>query len=128
MGSYLQHYVRNASCEAAVLGCPPGGYASAAGPRRVIWPAMIMRSIEPIAGLPRIRIRIRPLFDYGAVKPRRTIGSNHLRFAGPEHALGEGLGRRPVRLLELFLGAGEERVVDGGREVIRAIGVQPRSR
>src|SRR5207247_2605961 len=40
-----------------------------------------------IAGLPRIRIRIRPLFEYGSARAGRTIGSNHLRFAGPEHAL-----------------------------------------
>ncbi len=52
-------------------------------------PATIMRRIEPIAGLPRIRLRVRPTHDYG--KPCHAIaGSNHIRFVGS--------GPDPVRL------------------------------
>lgn len=52
-------------------------------------PATIMRRIEPIAGLPRIRLRVRPTHDYG--KPCHAIaGSNHIRFVGS--------GPDPIRL------------------------------
>src|SRR5262249_28328407 len=47
---------------------------------RIFRPTMLMRRIEPLVGTPRIRIRLRPRFDYGALEPTRTIGSNHLRF------------------------------------------------
>ncbi len=42
-------------------------------------PAQIMRIIEPIAGLPRITIRVRPTFDYG-LPARGRAGSNHIRY------------------------------------------------
>ena len=44
-------------------------------------PATIVRRIEPLSGLPRIRLRVRPTHDYG--KPCHPIaGSNHIRFVG----------------------------------------------
>jgi GH15 family glucan-1,4-alpha-glucosidase len=49
---------------------------------RIFRPPMIVRRIEPIAGRPRMTIRIRPGFDYGSVVPAVSIGSNHLRFIG----------------------------------------------
>ena len=54
---------------------------------RVFRPMMLMRRIEPLAGTPRIRIRVRPRFDYGAIEPTRTFGSNHMRFLSPTTAL-----------------------------------------
>jgi len=54
---------------------------------RVFRPAMLVRRIEPIEGRPRVRIRVRPRFDYGASAPTRIIGSNHLRFCGGEMTL-----------------------------------------
>lgn len=45
-------------------------------------PPMIVRRIEPVSGRPRICVRIRPTFDYGASKPEISIGSNHVRFIG----------------------------------------------
>ncbi|MEQ1438961.1 glycoside hydrolase family 15 protein [Fontimonas sp. SYSU GA230001] len=50
-------------------------------------PQMIVRSILPLAGSPRIRVRIRPSFDYGQTAPTITRGSNHLRYVGPERTL-----------------------------------------
>lgn len=50
-------------------------------------PPGIIRRIEPVTGHPRIKIRVRPTFDYGATKPRVSIGSNHLRFLGDERVL-----------------------------------------
>ena len=50
-------------------------------------PQMIVRRIAPIDGTPRIRIRARPHFDYGKVKPTTTCGSNHVRYIGDKFAL-----------------------------------------
>ncbi|MGH8213612.1 MAG: trehalase-like domain-containing protein, partial [Rhodanobacteraceae bacterium] len=47
---------------------------------RIFHPMQIVRRVRPIAGSPRIRLRLRPLTGYGARKPERTFGSNHLRF------------------------------------------------
>ena len=46
-------------------------------------PTMIVRTIERLSGEPRIRIRLRPRFDYGARRPEVTRGSNHVRYVGP---------------------------------------------
>jgi GH15 family glucan-1,4-alpha-glucosidase len=54
---------------------------------RVFNPPQIFRRIEPIAGLPRIAIRVRPTFNYGVPSATRAIGSNHIRFSGGADAL-----------------------------------------
>jgi GH15 family glucan-1,4-alpha-glucosidase len=45
-------------------------------------PPMLVRRLEPVAGRPRVTIRLRPTFDYGAHKAKLTSGSNHARFFG----------------------------------------------
>jgi len=54
---------------------------------RVFRPSMLVRRIEPIAGLPVLSIRIRPLSGYGQHRPQRTFGSNHIRYVGPNLVL-----------------------------------------
>jgi GH15 family glucan-1,4-alpha-glucosidase len=54
---------------------------------RLFNPPQIFRRIEPAAGLPRISIRARPTFNYGGPWASRSIGSNHIRFAGGADAL-----------------------------------------
>jgi GH15 family glucan-1,4-alpha-glucosidase len=49
---------------------------------RVFNPPQLFRRIEPVAGLPRIRIRLRPTFNYGQPFANRALGSNHIRYAG----------------------------------------------
>ena len=49
---------------------------------RVFNPPQIFRRIEPAAGLPRIRIKVRPTFNYGQPCTNRAQGSNHIRYAG----------------------------------------------
>ena len=49
---------------------------------RVFNPPQIFRRIEPIAGLPRIKIRVRPTFNYGGPCATAAIGSNHIRYTG----------------------------------------------
>ena len=50
-------------------------------------PTTLVRRIRPIRGSPRIRIRLRPRFDYGARAPDVTHGSNHVRYTHPGQAL-----------------------------------------
>ncbi len=45
-------------------------------------PPQIMRRIEPVAGLPRIAIRVRPTHDYGRPTTNVVVGSNHIRYVG----------------------------------------------
>src|SRR3954465_9616670 len=47
---------------------------------RIFHPMSLVRTIRPLEGAPRIRLRLRPLVGYGARTPERTFGSNHLRF------------------------------------------------
>src|SRR5258707_264952 len=47
---------------------------------RIFRPMMLIRRIEPLSGMPRIRVRMRPRFEYGAVTPTVTHGSNHIRY------------------------------------------------
>jgi GH15 family glucan-1,4-alpha-glucosidase len=49
---------------------------------RIFNPSQLYRRIEPIAGLPRIRIRVRPTFNYGQPFTSRALGSNHIRYSG----------------------------------------------
>jgi GH15 family glucan-1,4-alpha-glucosidase len=50
---------------------------------RTFRPAQIVRRIRPVMGSPRIRIVLRPRFDWGKGVPHQTQGSNHLRFVAP---------------------------------------------
>ena len=54
---------------------------------RAFRPQMLVRRIRPLSGTPRIRIRVRPQFNYGATEPAVTFGSNHIRFVSGETAL-----------------------------------------
>jgi len=47
---------------------------------RMFRPPMLVRRLEPVSGRPRITLRVRPTFNYGALKPQLTSGSNHVRF------------------------------------------------
>ncbi len=49
---------------------------------RTYRPNAFVRIIRPLAGAPRIRIRLRPMVDYGARDAERTFGSNHIRYVG----------------------------------------------
>ncbi|HWB50237.1 MAG TPA: glycoside hydrolase family 15 protein [Stellaceae bacterium] len=49
---------------------------------RIFRPPQIVRRIEPLAGLPRIQIRVRPTHGYGRPTTAHSIGSNHIRYRG----------------------------------------------
>jgi GH15 family glucan-1,4-alpha-glucosidase len=50
---------------------------------RILRPPQLMRRIEPVAGMPRITIRLRPTQDYGKPMSRRVAGSNHITYGEP---------------------------------------------
>ncbi len=82
-----QHYLENTAVLRTVLRDSKGGAIEIVdfAPRwkqydRFYRPIMMIRSVRPLAGEPRIRIRLRPLADYGARVPEITWGSNHLRY------------------------------------------------
>ena len=54
---------------------------------RIFRPAMLIRRVDVVSGLPAIRIRIRPTGDHGRVRPTRTRGSNHIRYLLPDSVL-----------------------------------------
>ncbi|WP_112661650.1 glycoside hydrolase family 15 protein [Microvirga flavescens] len=54
---------------------------------RMYRPPMLIRRVRPVKGRPRIRVRLRPHFEWGSQKPSLTRGSNHLRFVGPGRSL-----------------------------------------
>jgi GH15 family glucan-1,4-alpha-glucosidase len=54
---------------------------------RMFHPVQLVRRLRVLAGAPRIRIRLRPRFDWGQVAPRITQGSHHIRYVGPNEVL-----------------------------------------
>lgn len=50
---------------------------------RMFRPMMLVRRIKRIAGSPRIILRMRPSYDYGAARPETTWGSHHIRYVAP---------------------------------------------
>ena len=51
---------------------------------RIFRPTTLMRILRPFGETPRVRIRLRPMFHYGAHRPEITRGSNHIRYVGPD--------------------------------------------
>ncbi|MFY9832534.1 MAG: glycoside hydrolase family 15 protein [Methylocystis sp.] len=54
---------------------------------RTFYPQTLVRRLTPLSGSPRIRIRVRPRFDYGATAPSLTWGSHHIRYSGSNATL-----------------------------------------
>ena len=55
--------------------------------RRFFRPMMLIRIVTPLAGRPHVRVRLRPLGAYGAVRPTLTHGSHHIRYVLPSMTL-----------------------------------------
>lgn len=49
---------------------------------RLFRPSQIFRRIEPLSGIPRIALRVRPTFDYGREVTDKASGSSHIRYLG----------------------------------------------
>ncbi len=82
-------YIRNTAIVETVLKSAQGAAVRVTdfAPRfrnfgRITRPPMLIRIIEPVAGLPRITIRYRPTHNYGEPITHRTLGSNHISYWG----------------------------------------------
>ncbi|HJR74820.1 MAG TPA: glycoside hydrolase family 15 protein [Luteimonas sp.] len=100
-----QHYLPNTAVLRTVLRDSAGNAVEITdfAPRwhrhgRFYRPVMLVRRVRPLLGHPRIRIRLRPLADYGATQPETTWGSNHIRYLVPGFTL-RLTSDVPVRLL-----------------------------
>jgi GH15 family glucan-1,4-alpha-glucosidase len=83
-----QSYLRNTAVVRTVLRSESGARFSITdfAPRfkrfdRLFNPPMIVRVVEPLSGLCRIRVRLRPRMAGGALRPKPVMGSNHVRYA-----------------------------------------------
>jgi len=100
-----QSYISNTAILRTVLRDASGGAVEIVdfAPRwhqndRFYRPVMLVRRLRPLSGTPRIRVHLRPLAEYGSVKPETTWGSNHIRYIIPEFTL-RLTSDMPVRLV-----------------------------
>jgi GH15 family glucan-1,4-alpha-glucosidase len=89
-----QEYVRNTAMLVTTLTDDAGAIVQITdfAPRfrhygRLFRPTVLVRRIAPLAGSPRLRIRVRPRSDHGATPMRQILGSNHVRYTSPNLAL-----------------------------------------
>lgn len=82
-----QHYLRNTAIVRTVVSNASGASFAITdfAPRlrqfeRIYRPSMIIRRVEPLSGICRIRVRIRPRMQYGELSPEAITGSNHIRY------------------------------------------------
>jgi GH15 family glucan-1,4-alpha-glucosidase len=54
---------------------------------RTFRPLTLIRRVKVLSGSPRVRMLLRPRFDWGRQVPVVTQGSTHLRFVGPSQTL-----------------------------------------
>jgi GH15 family glucan-1,4-alpha-glucosidase len=89
-----QQYITNTAILVTTLYDTHGGVVEVTdfAPRyrhfgRLFFPTTLVRQIRCVRGAPRIRLRIRPTYHYGAGHPDQTRGSNHIRFITPDMTL-----------------------------------------
>jgi GH15 family glucan-1,4-alpha-glucosidase len=54
---------------------------------RIYRPMAFFRIVRPLAGTPHVRIRLRPMGNWGQNLCERTTGSNHIRYVGGEETV-----------------------------------------
>lgn len=89
-----QHYLENTAVLITRLYDRQGGCVEITdfAPRfgqygRMFRPVSLVRRLKRLGGSPRLTIRLRPAFDYGAGRPSVTWGSNHVRYVAPSGVL-----------------------------------------
>ena len=87
MTDFLSDYVRNTAIVETVMSDKHGNAIRITdfAPRfrqfgRMFRPPQLFRIIEPVSGLPRVTIRVRPTYAYGKPLKRSSLGSNHIRY------------------------------------------------
>jgi len=51
---------------------------------RLFAPSQLVRTVRPLAGSPKLRLRVRPAADYGRAPRETTWGSNHVRYVAAD--------------------------------------------
>ncbi|WP_113652923.1 glycoside hydrolase family 15 protein [Pedobacter namyangjuensis] len=83
-----QYYIENTNVLRTEITAEDGTYrVTDFAPRfkendRYFKPLMLIRKVEPIVGNPRIKVKCKPVYDYGKRKMKATMGSNHISFTG----------------------------------------------
>lgn len=54
---------------------------------RMFRPLTLVRRVKVLQGSPRMRVLLRPRFDWGRFRPQVTQGSTHIRYVGPGQTL-----------------------------------------
>ncbi|MDM7950910.1 glycoside hydrolase family 15 protein [Hydrogenophaga sp.] len=54
---------------------------------RFFRPTMLVRRVRPLKGTPRMRVSLKPRFNWGTTQPSVTSGSNHIRYVGDQQTL-----------------------------------------
>ncbi len=54
---------------------------------RMFRPLMLVRRVRPLGNGVRMRVTLRPRFEWGARRPEITQGSHHIRYVGPAQTL-----------------------------------------
>jgi len=89
-----QYYLENTNILITEITCADGAKYKVTdyAPRfrehdRYYKPLMLIRQVEPMEGLPRIRVKCEPVSDYGKTKLTVNRGSNHIQFLGGEEKI-----------------------------------------
>ncbi|MEM7552324.1 MAG: glycoside hydrolase family 15 protein [Bacteroidota bacterium] len=91
--SSTQSYVENTNILSTRIECEEGSYTiTDFAPRfsqydRDYKPLMLIRKIQPENGTPSIRIKCRPMADYGKSTLKAVNGSNHIKFLGLDNEI-----------------------------------------
>ncbi|MEP7257409.1 MAG: glycoside hydrolase family 15 protein [Flavitalea sp.] len=85
-----QYYLENTNILCTEISSAEGRYrVTDFAPRfhqfeRNFKPLMLIRKIEPLDGLPRVRVMCKPVYEYGAIRLSPVLGSNHIEYPGTE--------------------------------------------
>ncbi|MGZ5245678.1 MAG: glycoside hydrolase family 15 protein [Flavitalea sp.] len=88
-----QYYLENTNVLCTEITSSSGSYRiTDCAPRFIQYernfkPLMIIRKVEAIKGLPRVRVNCKPVYDYGKCQLKANYGSNHLDFTGSEEKI-----------------------------------------
>ncbi|MXO95279.1 glycoside hydrolase family 15 protein [Erythrobacter aquimaris] len=85
--SSSQHYERNTPILVTRLEAEDGSAVEITdfapryeGSGRMYRPVAFIRIVRPVAGAPRLRVRLAPLYGYGSAEATTTNGTNHIRY------------------------------------------------
>lgn len=83
-----QYYKENTNILCTEITCDEGRYRiTDFAPRfhqfdRFFKPLMVIRKIEPLEGMPRIKVTCKPTYEYASAQLHHSRGSNHIEYRG----------------------------------------------